>query len=170
MSDNIEFTGLNPNEYNILIAPVMEVVTEIAAKRGDPQCFNDLPAMVALLSLTTTLANNYWNEWGELGEASGEEAIAAAPISACVMVLQNAKLQQQQINDMALGLANGYQQLLIDKVIGAEIEISEQAWRLISNQKIDEAKEQLKHAAMAVIIAVETWEERRSGLVATKVH
>lgn len=160
--------AINPNEYQLLVAPVLQVVTEIAAKRGDKQCFNDLPAMVAMLSLGTSLSNFYWQEWGELGEASSEEAIQAAGLGACVMVLQNAELESQQINDMVLGLANGFRKLTMDSVIGEEVEIVEKAWRNMVEGDMDAARENLKHAAMAVVIAVETWEERRENLTATQ--
>jgi hypothetical protein len=161
-------TVLNPNEYKLLVAPVLQVVTEIAAKRGDPQCFNDLPSMVAIMALSTGLSTGYWKEWGGLGEASEEDAVMSAPLGACVMVLQNAGLQAEKINDMVLGLANGFRQLVVDGVVGSEQEIVQGAWRQMVSGDMNAAREQLKHAAMAVVIAVETWEDRRDNLTATR--
>jgi hypothetical protein len=92
----------------------------------------------------------------------------SAPLGACVMVLQNAGLQAEKINDMVLGLANGFRQLVVDEVVGSEQEIVQGAWRQMVSGDMNAAREQLKHAAMAVVIAVETWQDRRDNLTATR--
>lgn len=159
---SLELDCLNPNEYRLLIAPALECVADIAAKRGDPQCYNDMSAMLALFTVTTGLGHCYLDEWGQLGNASSSEAINSAPLGACLMVLQQAKLQPDQCQDMLRGLSGAWRHLMKEGVIGGEYPLLQQCWRKLVEDDHVTAKILLRDAIMAVVASVDEWEASRN--------
>lgn len=153
---------LNPNEYQLLIATPLELIAGIAARRGDPDCYNDMSAMLALFTVVTGLAHCYLEEWGQLGGASAQQTIQTAPLGACLMVLQQAKLEGNQIQDMLRGLSGAWRHLLKEGVIGGEMPLIQQAWRKIVEEDLTTAKIHLRDAAMAVVASVDDWEAQRN--------
>ena len=47
--------GLLPEEYQQIVAPAMKAAADLAAARGDPYLFNDLPSMLTLMVLVLEL-------------------------------------------------------------------------------------------------------------------
>lgn len=164
---DLELSHLNPNEYRLLIAPALECVTDIAARRGDPQCYNDMSAMLALFTVVTGLAHCYLEEWGDLGNASSVDAINAAPLGACQMIFQQAELQPKQCQDMLRGLSGAWRHLVKEGVIGGEFTLVQQCWRKLVEDDFTSAKIHLRDAAMGVIASVDDWEASRNYQEAT---
>mgnify|MGYP000055665107 CR=1 FL=1 len=154
--------SLNPNEYALLIAPVLEIVTEVAAKRGDPTCYNDMSAMLALFTVVTGLCRCYEEEWGQLGNASSSEVLNSAPLGACIMVFTQAELPAEAIQDMLRGLSGAWRHLVKEGVIGGEFPIIQQAWRKLVEQDSTTAKIHLRDAVMAVVASVDEWESQQN--------
>lgn len=159
---NLELDCLNSNEYRLLVAPALECITDIAARRGDPQCYNDMSAMLALFTVVTGLAHCYIEEWGQLGGASEAEAINSAPLGACLMIFQQAKLPENACQDMLRGLSGAWRHLVKEAVIGGEYGLIKEAWRKLVEDDFTSAKIKIRDAAMAVIASVDDWEAQRN--------
>lgn len=159
--------SLNPNEYAILVAPVLELVTEIAAKRGDPTCYNDMSAMLALFTVVTGLCRCYEEEWGQLGHASSSEVLNSAPLGACTMIFTQAKLPENAIQDMLRGLSGAWRHLLKEGVIGGEFPLIKQAWRKLAAEDLTTAKIHMRDAIMAVVASVDDWENKQNYIEVT---
>lgn len=159
---DLDTAHLNPNEYRLLVAPALECVTDIAARRGDPDCYNDMSAMLALFTVITGLAHCYIEEWGELGNASPAETINAAPLGACLMIFQQAGLAPEQISDMLRGLSGAWRHLVKEGVIGSEFKLIQATWRKLVEDDLVTAKIHLRDAAMAVVASVDDWEASRN--------
>lgn len=159
---NLDLACLNQNEYRLLIAPALECVTDVAARRGDPQCYNDMSAMLGLFTVVTGLAHCYLEEWGQLGGASDSEAINSAPLGACLMVFQQAQLDPTQCQDMLRGLSGAWRHLVKEGVIGTEFPLIQQCWRKLVEEDFTTAKIHLRDAVMAVVASVDDWEANRN--------
>lgn len=164
---DLELDCLNPNEYKLLVAPALECVADIAARRGDPLCYNDMSAMLALFTVVTGLCHCYLEEWGELGGASSADAINGAPLGACLMIFQQAKLQPNQCDDMLRGLSGAWRHLVKETVIGGEFPLIQNCWRKLVEEDHTTAKIHLRDAVMAVIASVDDWEASRNYQEAT---
>ena len=70
--------GLLPEEYQQVVAPALKAAADLAAARGDPYLFNDLPSMLALMILVKGLADRYQDQWGALGQTSAREVFEQA--------------------------------------------------------------------------------------------
>ena len=158
----LDTASLNSNEYQLLIAPVLEIVTDIAAKRGDTECYNDMSAMLALFTVVTGLAHCYLEEWGQLGNASDSETVNRAPLAACLMVFQRAALEPAQCQDMLRGLSGAWRHLVKEGIIGGEFGLVQQAWRKQVEDDNTTAKIHLRDACMAVVASVDAWEAGRN--------
>jgi hypothetical protein len=159
---SLDLDCLNSNEYKLLIAPALECITDIAARRGDPDCYNDMSSMLALFTVVTGLARCYLEEWGQLGAASEAEAINSAPLGACLMIFQQAKLEPMQCQEMLRGLSGAWRHLVKEGVIGAEFPLIQQTWRKLVEEDHTTAKIHLRDAAMAVVASVDDWEAQRN--------
>ncbi|HET6655261.1 MAG TPA: hypothetical protein VFH57_03350 [Gammaproteobacteria bacterium] len=147
-------------EYHRIVAPVLQVTAEIAAVRGDPDLFNDMPSMLALMTLVTALADCYLQQ--NPGEADAvSEAVKAAPTGACLMVLNRGEMEQAQINDCIWALQAGMTQLVEARVLGRERKLAQDAWQLLADGDRDGAVERLKRAATGIVMDIDQWERAR---------
>ncbi len=153
--------NLKPEEYQAIIGPALHAAAEIAAARGDPDLYNDLPSMLALMALTRDLADLYQYHWGPLGQISAPEIFEAAPLAACVIVLQENKLPDESIADMADALEKANELLRKENILGRERVEVQRAWEawLDNNPKL--AHSYLKQAARIVTNMIDTWEVHR---------
>jgi len=153
--------SLKPEEYQAVVAPSLHAVADIAAARGDPDLFNDLPSMLALMTLVHDLSDLYQHHWGALGQISPAGIFEEAPLAACVIVLNEQKLIEESVAAMAQSLAKGYEMLRADNVLGIErIEI-QKAWDAMLDNNSELAHTHMKQAARIVTNLIDTWEVKQ---------
>lgn len=150
----MEQLGLAPHDYNRLVAPALEVSAKLAASRGDPYLYNDMPCMLALMSLITGLVECYRTDGG----AAPADTLARTPLAACWMVLHESDLSEAQVNDCLRALEAAHEQLTAAGVIGPERERIASAWHDFEQGESKRASGQLRLAASQVAQAVDAWE------------
>ncbi len=127
--------SLADNEYHLIVAPVLQVAAELAAVRGDPELFNDMPSMLALKTLVKRLGQLYLAQHPDT-DASLREAIESAPEGACAMALKRAELDEVQSTECMWSLNEAARQLEAAGVIGPEEELARDAWRQLRTQPV----------------------------------
>ena len=125
----------------------MEAVSHLAAARGDPYLYNDLPCMLTLMVLVRDLADLYQDQWGALGQLSSREEFSAAPIAACAMVLDEFEVDDESIKTMLRALENAFQQLSEAHVFGAERLPVQRAWDAALEKNSEQQRACLRQAA-----------------------
>ena len=153
--------NLKPDEYQAVIGPALHAAADIAAARGDPDLFNDLPSMLALMTLTLDLADLYQHHWGALGQMSPPEVFTAAPLAACVVVLQEQKLEPESITAMTQALDEANTMLRKENMLGRERVEVQKAWDASLEGKTELAHTHMKQAAKTVTNIIDTWEVKR---------
>ncbi len=155
-----DINSLDPETYHRVVAPALQVAAEVAAGRGDPQLYNDMASMLALMALVAGLCECLRAD-GECDDGT-QQALAQAPMGACVMVLQESALADAQINDCLWALSAAYAQLSEQGVIGSERRLVRDAWAHLHQDERVAARGVLGLAAAAVVAAVDDWEQARS--------
>ncbi len=150
--------NLKPEEYQAVIGPALHAAAEVAAARGDPDLFNDLPSMLALMTLTHDLADLYQHHWGALGQLSPPDVFEAAPIAACVIVLQEQKLEHDSITTMTASLEKANVILREESLLGMERVEVQKAWDAFLEKNTELAHTHMKQAARIVANIIDTWE------------
>ena len=153
--------NLKPEEYQAVIGPSLHAAADVAAARGDPDLFNDLPSMIALMTLTRDLADLYQHHWGALGQISPADVFEAAPSAACVIVLQEQKLDQESVVAMSQALDEANTMLRKDNMLGQERVEVQKAWDASLDKNTELAHTHLKQAARTVTNIIDTWEVKR---------
>ena len=153
--------NLKPEEYQAVIGPALHATADIAAARGDPDLFNDLPSMIALMTLTLDLADLYQHHWGALGQISPSEVFAAAPLAACVIVLQEQKLEPESVTAMTQALDEANTMLRKDNMLGQERVEIQKAWDAYLDENSELSHTYMKQAARTVTNIIDTWEVKR---------
>ena len=156
---DVEQLGLAPQDYHRLVAPALEVCAKLAAQRGDPDLYNDMPCMLALVSLVGGLVECYRADGG----AAPAATLARTPLAACWMVLHESSLSEAQIDDCLRALEGAHEQLSTAGVIGPERERIASAWRELERGETRRASGLLWLAASQVAQAVDEWEAGRDG-------
>lgn len=154
--------SLADNEYHLIVAPVLQVAAELAAVRGDPELFNDMPSMLALRILVKRLGHSYLEQYPDT-EDSLRVAIESAPDGACAMALKRAELDQVQSTDCMWSLNEAARQLEAAGVIGPEEELARDAWRQLCGGNRKHALSKLKLAAGGLVTAIDQWEQQRQA-------
>lgn len=154
---DMEQAGLSPRDYHRLVAPALKVCADLAAKRGDPVLYNDMPSMLALMALVAGLAECYRSEGG----AAPAETLARTPLAACWMVLQESSLAEVQVDDCLHALELAYGQLERSAVLGPERELVARAWRDLEAGDSERGSGILQLAASQVAEAIDRWEAQR---------
>ena len=153
--------SLLPEEYQSVIAPALKAAADLAAARGDPYLFNDLPSMLSLMVMVRGLADRYQDQWGPLGQISPIEVFNQAPVAACVMVLNEYEVDEDSTVAMTAALKAAQDKLFEDKVFGAESAQIQKAWSAILDNKTELASAHLRQAATITAAAVDKWEASR---------
>ncbi len=155
-----EIPSLPAAQYHLIVSPVLQVTAELAAVRGDPDLYNDMASMLALMALVRALADCCLEAHPDESPAV-REAIEAAPAGACVMVLNRGELIQEQISDCIWALETATRQLVEARVLGRERKLAREAWRLLGDGDREGAIQRLKLAATGIVNAVDQWERER---------
>lgn len=155
---NLMTDNLKPEEYQAVIAPALHAAADIAAARGDPELYNDLAAMLTLMTLVRDLSDLYQYHWGALGQISPVELFEQAPIAACVIVLHEQELPPEALVEMAKALEKAYVMLHDENVLGRERVEVQKAWdaHLDNNQVLAHAH--MKQAARISTALIDQWE------------
>lgn len=153
--------SLLPEEYQYVVAPALKAAADLAAARGDPYLFNDLPSMLTLMVLVKGLADRYQHQWGALGQISSAEIFKQAPIAATVMVLTEYELEEDSIAAMKQALEGAFQRLQQAQVFGQESAQVQKAWDALLKDRGDLAAAHLRQAATITAAAIDGWEQGR---------
>ena len=153
--------GLLPEEYQQVVAPALKAAADLAAARGDPYLFNDLPSMLTLMVLVKGFADRYQDQWGALGQISAREVFHQAPQAACVMVLSEYEVDPMSVQQMIGALENAFETLHGDQVFGAESVQVQKAWDAQLQDKPDLCAAYLRQAATTAASAIDAWESKR---------
>lgn len=153
--------NLKPEEYQAVIGPSLHAVADVAAARGDPDLFNDLPSMLALMALVKDLGDLYQHHWGAMGQLSSPAVYEAAPLAACLIVLQEQEVQQESIEPMVQSLAKAYDMLRSENLLGREAIDVQKAWDAHLADNPDLAHTHMKQAARTVTNLIDTWEVKK---------
>ncbi|MEO1889305.1 MAG: hypothetical protein ABGX33_05260 [Cycloclasticus sp.] len=153
---------LSPEEYQMIVAPSLKVAAELAASRGDPQLFQDLPSMLCLMYLVTGLKDYYVDEWALVSGMSNEESLNKAPEAACMMVLTEGNVEKSELGTMIDALNRAYQRILPEGVCDeANIDLK-RAWESIKKNENEQFLAQLEQAAKKFVQSLVNWERARN--------
>ncbi|MGB0237891.1 MAG: hypothetical protein ACPG4B_04230 [Cycloclasticus sp.] len=162
MSEN-QAEWLSPEEYQIIIGPSLKVAAELAASRGDPTLFKDLPSMLCLMYLVNNLKDYYVDEWAMLNAMSSEASLQKAAEAACMMVLTEGNVDKAGLASMVSSLNRAYQQVEEAKITkDADVDIK-RAWEAIKVSQHEQFLALLEQAAKKFVIAFDGWEKTRHG-------
>ncbi|HEX7380887.1 MAG TPA: hypothetical protein VF265_01905 [Nevskiaceae bacterium] len=154
-------------QYDLIVAPVMQIATKVAAVRGDPMLYNDMATMLALMAVVQALGECYLHDHPET-DATLRKAIDAAPMGACLLVLgsENANLTPEQINDCMWSLNKATQQLIDAEVINPS-QLQKAAWQIWKFLIGKERQDAIKHIMLAIttmVKAIDQYERDRDRL------
>ncbi|MEM7468264.1 MAG: hypothetical protein AAF387_15445 [Pseudomonadota bacterium] len=153
--------SLLPEEYQQIVAPALKAAAELAAARGDPYLFNELPCMISLMVLVKGMADRYQDKWGALGQSSASSVFEQAPVAACVMVLNEYEVEETSISAMTAALSKAYSTLQSENIFGAESVQLQKAWEAQLAENDELCAVYLRQAATSVAKAVDAWEQKK---------
>jgi len=152
---------LHPEEYQMIVAPSLKVAAELAATRGDPKLYQDMPSMLCLIHLVKTLADFYREEWAALESMSSEQSLTDAPMASCAMVLAEGGVDQSHAGNLLSALERAYQQIDeagLTQAVNIEIHL---AWRAMTESRFEQFMAMLEQAAKKLVGSIEAWEKTR---------
>ncbi|HET7650173.1 MAG TPA: hypothetical protein VFL15_05685 [Gammaproteobacteria bacterium] len=155
---------LTHDEYQLLAAVPLQAAAEVAAQRGDPQLFNDMAAMLALLAMVTTLTHAYLNRQPVFRERSPVSVLEAVPIAVCALVFSESNLEPREVQTCLRSLSSAYFQLLREGTLGPQDAYVEKAFEMLLAGDRVQALQGLKRGAVAMAHAVDAWEAGRREL------
>lgn len=158
---NVLTDSLKPEEYQAIIAPALHAAADIAAARGDPDLYNDLAAMLTLMTLVRDLSDLYQYHWGALGQMSPAELFEQAPVAACVIVLHEQELPPEALVKMTEALEKAYNMLHDENILGRERVEVQRAWDAQLRNNPDLAHAHMKQAARICVAQIDQWEIKR---------
>lgn len=151
---------ITPVEYDLLAAPALQAAAEVAAQRGAPHLYNDMPCMLALLGTVTALTHAYL-EQPLANEASPKASLESAPLAVCALVFTESGLEAPQVEECLRALSRGYLQLLKAGVLGPQEGLVEKGFdQLLAGQR-PAALHSLHQGVQAMARAVDGWERGR---------
>lgn len=154
---------LTTEEYQLLAAVPLQAAAEIAAQRGDPQLFNDMPVMLALLAMVTKLTDNYLHDKAVFPQRSPDSTLETAPVAVCALVFSESNLEASEVESCLGALSVAYLQLLRQGVLGPQEAYIEQAYQSLLAGERTLALQFLKRAAYAIAGAIDAWEADRAA-------
>ena len=156
-----EIKGLiTPVEYELLAAPALQAAAEVAAQRGDPHLYNDMPCMLALLGTVTALTHAYLQQPLPAG-ASPQASLESAPLAVCALVFTGSGLEAPQVEQCLRALSRAYLQLLREGVLGPQEGLVEKGFDQLMAGQRPAALHSLHQGVQAMARAVDGWERGR---------
>ena len=152
---------LSPEEYQMIVGPSLKVAAELAASRGDPTLYQDLPSMLCLMHLVTSLKDYYVDEWAVMSAMSSHASLQKAAEAACMMVLTEANVGKDELGLMISSLGRAYQQISeVDITLESDTDIK-RAWEAMKLSEHEQFLALLEQAAKKFVIAIDSWERAR---------
>ncbi len=155
-----ENSSLNDEQYQLIVAPALQVTAELAAVRGDPELYNDLASMLVMRALIKAFGALYLEDGAH--DTVTRDAIAAAPDAASSLVLQRAELTEQQFRECLWALDAAAGQLGEDIFAGLR-EAVLPAWQALQAGNREQAVARLKFAAGNLAGDIDKWEYARDA-------
>jgi hypothetical protein len=155
---------LTPVEYDLLAAPALQAAAEVAAQRGDPHLYNDMPCMLALLGTVTALTHAYLQQPLPT-EASPKASLESAPLAVCALVFTESGLEALQVEQCLHALSRAYLQLLREGVLGPQEGLVEKGFEQLMDGERPAALYSLHQGIQTMARAVDAWEASRAGSV-----
>lgn len=152
---------LTPEEYQLVVAPALQVAAELAAQRGDPHLYNDMASMLALLGMVSALTRMHLQQ--PAGEGSAREELEAAPLAASALVFTESNLEPDEVEQCLRALSAAYLKLLREGVLGPQEAYVEQAFASLRAGNRAAGIHSLRQAAHAMARAVDAWEGREAS-------
>lgn len=153
-----DLNALDQEAYHAVVGPALKAAADAAAKRGDPTLHADLPAMLALVDISTHLAYLYGETYPDSNVDKSQ--LESAPAGACVMVLQEAEMEPEAIDQCLTALKMAHEKLYEQDVISAARPFIAHAWEHIVDGQREQAANCLTMAVNTIVAAIETWEEQ----------
>ncbi|HEX4300559.1 MAG TPA: hypothetical protein VH327_06780 [Gammaproteobacteria bacterium] len=161
MSAQGDIAGLiTPVEYELLAAPALQAAAEVAAQRGDPHLYNDMPSMLALLGTVTALTHAYLQLDLPQG-SSPRETLERAPLAVCALVFTESGLEAPLVEQCLRALSQAYLQLLKAGVLGPQEGLVEAGFQQLMAGDHPQGLQSLRQGSMAMAKAVDAWEAAR---------
>ena len=162
-TNNNQPDWLSPEEYQMIVAPSLKVVAELAASRGDPKLFQDMACMLCLIHMVNELKRYYVDEWAVMSAMSTEASLQSAPEAACMMVLTEGNVDKAELGPMISSLNRAYK-------LVTEADISEacntdikRAWEAMKKNDYEQFMALLEQSAKKFVLALDGWEKARNG-------
>ena len=155
---------ITPVEYELLAAPALQAAAEVAAQRGDPHLYNDMPCMLALLGTVTALTHAYLQQ-PLPDEASQKASVESAPLAVCALVFTESGLEAPQVEQCLSALSRAYLLLLREGVLGPQESLVEKGFEQLMAGERPAALHSLHQGIQAMARAVDAWEASRSEAV-----
>ncbi|MBV1913599.1 MAG: hypothetical protein KUG55_08245 [Cycloclasticus sp.] len=163
MSEN-QPDWLSPEEYQMIVGPSLKVAAELAASRGDPTLLQDLPSMLCLMHLVTSLKDYYVDEWAVMTAMSSHASLEKAAEAACMMVLTEANVGKNELGSMISSLVRAYEQILGVGITAESDTDIQRAWEAMKLSENEQFLALLEQAAKKFVIAVDSWERARHSM------
>ncbi|KXJ44266.1 MAG: hypothetical protein AXW16_01485 [Cycloclasticus sp. Phe_18] len=163
MSEN-QPDWLSPEEYQMIVGPSLKVAAELAASRGDPTLLQDLPSMLCLMHLVTSLKDYYVDEWAVMTAMSSHASLEKAAEAACMMVLTEANVGKNELGSMISSLVRAYEQILGVGITAESDTDIQRAWEAMKFSENEQFLALLEQAAKKFVIAVDSWERARHSM------
>jgi hypothetical protein len=150
---------LTAEEYQLIAAPALQIAAQVAAQRGDPYLYNDMPSMLALLGMVSGLTHAYLQRQpSPFPEMSPRQVLETAPLAVCALVFTESGLSALQVQDCLRALSAAYLQLLRQGVLGPQDAYVDKAFRQLLEGNRPAAERTLRQAALSMARGVENWE------------
>jgi hypothetical protein len=151
---------LTPVEYALLAAPALQAAAEVAAQRGDPHLYNDMPSMLALLGTVTALTHAYLQRDLPQGSSSCD-VLERAPLAVCALVFTESGLEAPQVERCLRALSQAYLRLFQRGVLGPQEGLVEKGFEQLMTGNRSQALQLLRQGIQAMAKAVDAWEATR---------
>ena len=152
---------ITPVEYELLAAPALQAAAEVAAQRGDPHLYNDMPCLLALLGTVTALTHAYLQQ-PLPQEASPQASLQSAPLAVCALVFTESGLEAPQVEQCLRALSQAYLQLLREGVLGPQEGLVEKGFEQLMAGERPAALHSLHRGIQTMARAVDAWEASRN--------
>ena len=147
---------LTPDEYLAVVAPVLEICTALAAERGDPLLYNDLPSMLAVTLLIDGMGELHRAASAPLGQVAEQGVYRELPFAVAVMVLLEGGVESPRLEQMETALRAIHARVASGPELEAPQLLVAPAWVAVLERRDADARAALRIAARRIIAVVES--------------